>query len=529
MRNVVDRTLTTKVVTYFNDLDDDQRTIPDGQFYTVRMFWNSHGISNELPEFEDGDTSQPYSRGEMTFLWVGPTGDSPQTAVPGNFLAISMEEAPAVDIWKIANSTELYPLLIDEIAAKAQANDGGNDGEYDSDRLNFLGVSGQLDELWIDNPMANSETMTDRLIRVRPLFTMEQFVFMFPVINKDLLDNSPVTSGYKFGQFQSMKPLVFDQDMDIQVAFNERTLSATEGEFALTLHWLENGASSATKLLTYTVNLGNQSGRIDYNVNDTGNVDLGRYGRSGKFFWGIKNISVTESNFFLEDFTVTLLVKARFQTSDLFNPWPAPAIQTLFSDTFTASDNTLLTNYSATGGWTSYASMGSGNGNADEFTIINNRLRRVNWDATEGYTNGGEALALPTGMPNLADYSDWTVSFDFMFDAGATNSQILLQDYDAARGYEVQRLYIFWNGGATVDVQVGSGTTMTYPITAGTTYQAKLVVSGVTAQAFINDTFVASGPVNDNGDMPAGVLGIDLFDAGADSKVSIDNYTLTTP
>ena len=325
MRSVVDRTLTTKVVTYFNDLSDDKRVIPAGQLYTVRMFWNTHDVSSETLEFEGGDTAAPYSRGEMTFLWVGATGTDPQVAVPGDFMALSMEEGPAVDTWTIGPNNELQPLLIDEVATFVTSNAGQNDGEYNSDRLNFLGSPVAVDELWIDNPMFQSTDMIDRLMRIRPLYAMEQFVIVFPTLNKDLLDFSPVDSGYRFAQFQSMKPLVFDQDMDIQFAFNERTISPTEGQFTLSLFWTPNSASEPTKLLTYTVDLGNAGGNINYNVDDTNNTDLARRGRTGKFFWGIENAGVNESTFSVEDFTLTMIVKARFQASDVFNPWPAPS------------------------------------------------------------------------------------------------------------------------------------------------------------------------------------------------------------
>ena len=531
MRSVVDRTLTTKVVTYFNDLSDDRRVIPAGQLYTVRMFWNDHNISSESPEFEDGDTGAPYSRGEMTFLWVGPTGDIPQTAVDGNFVALSFEEAPAVDTWLITSNSELaYPLAIDDVVDLVTSNDGDNDGEYNTQRLNILGVRNQVDELWIDNPMVTDDNMAFRLMRIRPLYNLEQFVFIFPQITKDVLDNSPVSGGFKFAKFSSIKSLFFDMDMDIQVVANERTLSASENQFIASLYWQESNGASPVKILEYAIStVSGTQGSMTYKANDTANEDVKRNGRNGIFFWGLTNSGVSETNFSVEDLTITMIVKSSFKASDELSVWPAPPTETLFEDPFTASDNTLLTNYTTTGGWTSYANMGSGNGNADEFVIVNNRLRRVNWDATEGYTNGGEALALPTGMPDLAGYSDWTISFDFMFDAGTTNSQILLQDYNATRDYEVQRLYIFWNGGATVDVKAGTGTTMTYPIVADTVYQAKMVVTGESAQIFINDTFVASGSMNDSGDLPAGVLGVDMFNAGADSKVSIDNYKLTTP
>lgn len=530
MRDVVNRTLTTKVVSYFNDLADDKRIIPAGQLYTVRMFWNNYQVSNESVEFEEGNTGSPYSRGEMTFLWVGPTGSDPQTAVDGDFISIGFEEAPAVDTWVLTTNSETqYPLSVDQVINLVQTNDGDNDGEYDRTRLNFLVSPHQQDEIWVDNPAVTDNDMALRLMRIRPRYNMEQFVFIFPQLTKDVLDNSPVSSGFKFAKFHSIKSLYFDSEMDIQVTMNDRTASESEGQFIASLYWQESNGASPVKLLNYTISpINGASGSMEYMANNTNNVDIQTMGRSGIFFWGLANSNVSETQFSVEDLTITMIVKSEFKGFDALNLFPAPAVQTLFSDPYTGSDNTLLTNYTATGGYTSLETMGSGNGNADEFTIFSNRLRRVNWDATEGFA-GSEALALPTGFPDLSTLSDWTISFDFLFDTGTTNSQILLQDYKAERNYAVQRLYMFWNGGSTMDVKAGTGTTMTFPIVADTIYQAKMVVTGGTAQIFINDTFVASGSMNDEGDLPAGILGIDLFDAGADSKVSIDNYTLTTP
>lgn len=199
----------------------------------------------------------------------------------------------------------------------------------------------------------------------------------------------------------------------------------------------------------------------------------------------------------------------------------------LLEDTFTDVDGTLLGNHSGetAAAWASNMNFGSGDGNADEFIVRSNRLRRVNFDDLVGYA-GGTALAYPPLSPDLDTVPNYDVTFQLRFDTGVVNSELSLYheaDADPGNG---ERLASFVAGGLGRITSVGGGV---FPFTFvdDQDYTVRFSVRGDTAALYIDgallDTKTGGWP---HGTSPTGKFGLAMFDTGADSKVSVDNLSL---
>jgi hypothetical protein len=202
---------------------------------------------------------------------------------------------------------------------------------------------------------------------------------------------------------------------------------------------------------------------------------------------------------------------------------------TNFQDTFTDTDPTLLTTHNADTGqpWASSPSIGSGNGNADEFIVRGNRLRRVNWDDVIGYNGGGEALAYPVGVTPLQTIGTYDVTFTLLCGVGATNSQLWVY-HSANEAFDPDN-QIGWLSPTADQVYLGNASPVAYSFTLGQVYAVRLNVAGNTVALYIDEVLVTSRTGTwGTHSVPTAALGIDIFDTAADSFLSIDGLTISS-
>jgi len=203
-------------------------------------------------------------------------------------------------------------------------------------------------------------------------------------------------------------------------------------------------------------------------------------------------------------------------------------MSTVLLDTFTDTDPTLLTDHNADSGqpWASATSFGSGNGTADEFVVRGNRLRRVNWDDGFGYNGGGEALAYPVGIAGMHTLPAFTVTFGLLFATGVTNSTLYLyQEADGAPTND-DIMVRLTNGINTFDL--GNNPSVAITFNTNQLYAIRLEVAGSTADLYVDEVLVGSytGPWGVNA-VPTGAFGLDLFDTGAESYLTVDTLLIS--
>lgn len=198
----------------------------------------------------------------------------------------------------------------------------------------------------------------------------------------------------------------------------------------------------------------------------------------------------------------------------------------LVQDTFTDSEDTLLGDHvgETNAVWLSNAGFGSGNGDADEFVIKSNRMRRVNFDAGAGYTGGGEALAYSSASADLGVNPDYDVEFLLRFDAGNTNSALYIYQDAAGSPVSGDILATFTAGSGSGTVQLTGESATSYTYVDDQDYAIKLAVRNDDLALYIDGLLIATTSTT----APSGKLGFDLFDTAAVSYVSIDELLVTS-
>lgn len=194
----------------------------------------------------------------------------------------------------------------------------------------------------------------------------------------------------------------------------------------------------------------------------------------------------------------------------------------ILEDTFTGGDGTLLGAHTGETGavWASNGSFGSGNGTADEFILKANRVRRVNFDDPFGFP-GGTALAYSTASTSLDAVQHFDAAFDVTFEAGAVTSILgLYFNAQDTVGSPELMFELYQDGTFSVP---GTGT-FPVTITPDAVHQVRALRRGDNMVYMVDGVMVVAVP----GVAPVGKLGFSMFDFSADSKVSIDNLTLSS-
>lgn len=332
--------LILKAVAYFNSKPANQRVINAGDVYIMTMHHMNAIIDQQ---FDPGDlrdspddwpTSNAMYAGTGRYLWVGGPGVN-ITATVDDFIPLSVE----------LSSVELVQLT-----ALAEPNDfsGVIDGDWmgtalDStmpqldfaNAINIVGITNQeVDDLWISNPVygagGNMETpKQDYMLRLRPLYSMEQVIFNFPTINNALtLQNSG--SNVLLAPIVSLKPLAFDQATEIQLTYNPHTtdtnLSDGGQQIRLKLYHtpliIEPSPFMEGENPILTVYFSASSPRtlsISYSPNDSETaLEANKRGLEGNFFWVWEsdNFASITTDTVIHSLSITVFTKARTKYYD---------------------------------------------------------------------------------------------------------------------------------------------------------------------------------------------------------------------
>lgn len=187
---------------------------------------------------------------------------------------------------------------------------------------------------------------------------------------------------------------------------------------------------------------------------------------------------------------------------------------TLIRDTFTDANDTLLGSHigETNATWASNTGFGSGNGNADEFIIKSNQLRRVDFTDMVGFS-GGTALAYSSTSPSLDALPHFDITFDLTFETGVTNSETAL--YYAAEGVSATLIATIGN----TLISISGGGSYAFSPAADQAYAVKLLRRGDIVALFVDDVMIEALP----GVSMTGKFGISMFDVSATTLMHIDN------
>jgi hypothetical protein len=191
----------------------------------------------------------------------------------------------------------------------------------------------------------------------------------------------------------------------------------------------------------------------------------------------------------------------------------------LVQDSFTDATGTLLGDHTGetNASWLSNANFGSGNGDADEFIIKSNKVRRVNFDDPEGFPSG-TAIAYSASSADVDVALHFDLTMDLTFEVGVTNS--LMGIYYNAQDTVGSPVLLAEFGNTYVDVIIDGSTAFAF--TEGVTYVVRVSRRGNIIMVFVDDAMIAAVEGVD----PVGKIGMSMFDQSAVSYVTVDNWSM---
>lgn len=337
------------LVKYFNDMSPEDRTISATAvpLYNVKVAEKADGkIQMVLGSLGVGDVYV----GEATFTWVAPRGVA-LIATPESFFEVSKYIAPIpasddFQLFKITTAYEEPEILIDSdyVQAKIESNAGGNAADpnfADTTSFKMLTMhSKDAAEVWMANPSYNLSVaegnQNDRFVRVRPVYSAEQFVFNFPTITRDSYGWAEEYA--IFCSMVSIKRLVFDASTRLEFTYNHRDpLTNIAGLSAdminLRLVWSEDGTfgnpsndrvTGEIDILDIRINPtiidGTWANAINVEINEYPTDDMQfKRGVNGLFYWTTHGDQLPV-DFHMSGLAITMCTKTRNEDSDLAVP-----------------------------------------------------------------------------------------------------------------------------------------------------------------------------------------------------------------
>jgi hypothetical protein len=191
----------------------------------------------------------------------------------------------------------------------------------------------------------------------------------------------------------------------------------------------------------------------------------------------------------------------------------------LIQDSFTDTEGTLLGGHTGedNASWLSNANFGSGLGDANEFIIKSNKVRRVNFDDPEGFPSG-TAIAYSATSADVDAALHFDLSMDLTFEAGVITS--FMGIYYNAQDTFGSPVLLAEFGNTYVDVIIDGATAFAF--TEGVTYAVRVSRRGNNVMVFVDDLMIAAVAGVD----PVGKIGMSMFDHSAVSKVTVDNWSM---
>lgn len=329
-----------KAVAYFNSKPANQRVINAGDVYIMTMHHMNATVEQQFDEGDLRDSPDDWPSpsamytGTGRYLWVGGPGVN-ITATVDDFIPLAME----------ISSTELVQLTaLDEPTDFSGVIDGDWMGDALSsvtppmdfaNTINVVGITNQeVDDLWISNPIYGAsgtfETpKQDFMLRLRPLYSMEQMVFNFPTINNALTQQNS-GGNVLLAPMVSLKPLAFDEMTDIQVSFNPHTADTnqtngnTQIRFSLYHTTVFDDPSPFMEgvdpiLTVYFSPSSPRNISVSYEANDNETaLEANKRGLSGNFFWVWEstNFGSITADTVINSLSITLYTKARTKYYD---------------------------------------------------------------------------------------------------------------------------------------------------------------------------------------------------------------------
>lgn len=342
-----------ELVKYFNALPEAERTISatDVPLYNIKVAEKPNGKL----QFVVGDLGiDDIYVGEATYTWVGARGTK-LIATSASFFEIAKYIAPlpVVDDFQLFcieedPAPEPGRVLDAEYVNLSVQNNLGNNPTppdfLDNTSLKAFAMhTNGADEIWMANPFYNIAIAegqdSDRFVRMRPVYSMEQFVFNFPTITQE--SYGWIEDFRIFCQMVSLKRLVFDDRTNFAFTYNNRhpltnkSYPAHSSQLSFDLIWSPsrhtavappNPGPGEMKVLTIKINpfivddyTGTQS-TVPFEVEQyTSTIDQFKNGVSGLFYWTTGGEQLPEP-YLLDGLTLTMLVKVVNIDYDLATP-----------------------------------------------------------------------------------------------------------------------------------------------------------------------------------------------------------------
>lgn len=338
--------LMPKVIEYFNSQSPSDRAVSSSDVYIITMH---HMLEEGNGQIVPGDARHSelaesgIYEGTQVFLWVGERGTN-LTATIDSFLQISGPPLTkqSVALHQIAtynpNEYGLSEVLDAEWVSNRLMNNGTTYDFANTINMFALGGAGNEHEIWMTNPIYVSmppESLSDPiplsqyLMRIRPLYSMTQFISHMPTIDSALhLD--PTYNRVLLAPFKSGVPLVFGTTTDAQVSYNPTHPNSALSEFPLVfeLYWVQYPSDMSYELGNGEVLL--LRVRVDgASPNSAPTVEVppayfpsteAKSGAKGQYFWILQNTHQL-GTISLHDFSITV-------NTPMFNQYSDSIIQT---------------------------------------------------------------------------------------------------------------------------------------------------------------------------------------------------------
>lgn len=215
--------LISAAVTYFNNLPADQRTIgvSDTVIVTIHHAMPAVVVENQKLRIVEGEYSeQPPtlvgdSLGLTRFLWVAGPGKH-RIATNNSFIPISTEQpSGGLSVVRLIIPEEKYSLssAFDSERVLLEMDDQSINAPSAPALITAMGPDPKSDEVWLFDPHRPAPQPGDaskQLMRLRPVYSMEQFVFSLPRLDASILPPPGAGLPVIFGAFRSLKRIAFD-------------------------------------------------------------------------------------------------------------------------------------------------------------------------------------------------------------------------------------------------------------------------------------------------------------------------------
>ncbi len=227
-------TLIYKAVEFFNAQGPTDRTIKEGTIFILTMHHVLELVTNEFYVEKEVDENYPGEsqlngvyQGSAQFLWVGEVGTN-LTATEDSFVVISTHNAvdnSPIAVYSFPNTPDLDDDTVVDAEYVANAISNLDDVPEPWSRINVYTMGGPhgADEVWITNPEYARQTswrydLRDALVRLRPLYSMEQLVFRLPEVSAALKGDG--VQDVIMSPLVSLKPITFDMETQVRITFN---------------------------------------------------------------------------------------------------------------------------------------------------------------------------------------------------------------------------------------------------------------------------------------------------------------------